>query len=479
MDVDAILARKPQVALVDELAHTNVPGSRNDKRYQDVQDILAAGIHVITTLNIQHLETLYDTVEKAVGVKVRERLPDSVIAEADQIVNVDLSTEDLRGRLKEGKVYTPERIEVALDHFFRTSNLEALRELTLRELASQIDLRRRETFENEDSAAPDQVMVCLSSRGPNSEKLLRYTSRLAGRLNRNWYGVYVQTPSEEATVIDAQSQRFISDTLSLAKQLGAMVFTYKGEDVADTLLRFAKEYRVGHIVVGRSTPKPVWKRLRKNQNIVNDLIKNARGVTLIVLDTREEEPLVTRHPAEIPKATVPIATEPEPAALRPTRLKLSQLLSPQRILIWDHPVQKESVLRTLTEALVNDSGVGNLEALLSDILEREEQGSTFFNEGVAFPHVRVNGFNPPVIALGLTRQGVSNVSTDKPIEIVFLILSPAETPEIQGQILGLTSHAAQNRHLFQSLRSAQSPQEAMRRICDWEAPNDSKSSKTP
>src|SRR5512137_296529 len=114
MDLDAILARKPQVALVDELAHTNVPGSRNDKRYQDVQDVLAAGIHVITTLNIQHMESLYDTVEKAVGVRVRERLPDKVIAEADQIVNVDLSTEDLRDRLKEGKVYTPERIEVAL-----------------------------------------------------------------------------------------------------------------------------------------------------------------------------------------------------------------------------------------------------------------------------------------------------------------------------------------------------------------------------
>ena len=146
MDVDAILARKPQVALIDELAHTNVPGSRNDKRYQDVQDILAAGIHVITTLNIQHLESLYDTVEKAVGVKVRERIPDSVIAEADQIVNVDLSTEDLRERLKEGKVYTPERIEIALDHFFKSANLERLRELTLRELASQIDLRRRETI---------------------------------------------------------------------------------------------------------------------------------------------------------------------------------------------------------------------------------------------------------------------------------------------------------------------------------------------
>ena len=146
MDMDAILARKPQVALIDELAHTNVPGSLNPKRYQDVQDILAAGIHVITTMNVQHLESLYNTVENAVGVKVRERLPDSVLAEADQIVDVDVSTEDLQKRLREGKIYPKERIETALINFFKISNLEKLRELTLRELASQIDLRRREDF---------------------------------------------------------------------------------------------------------------------------------------------------------------------------------------------------------------------------------------------------------------------------------------------------------------------------------------------
>jgi two-component system sensor histidine kinase KdpD len=249
MDVDAVLARKPQVALIDELAHTNAPGSRNLKRYEDVQDILAAGIHVVTTMNVQHLESLYNIVEKAVGVKVRERLPDSVLADADQIVDVDLTTEDLRKRLEEGKIYPRERIEAALTNFFRPSNLGKLRELTLRELASQIDLRRRGTPEEESDAASDQVMVCLSSRGPNTEKLLRYASRLAGKLNRNWYAVYVQTQSEAATAIDARTQRFLLDALTLAKQLGAMVFTYKGEDVADTILRFAKEYRVGHIVI--------------------------------------------------------------------------------------------------------------------------------------------------------------------------------------------------------------------------------------
>ena len=288
MDLDAVLARKPQVALIDELAHTNVPGSRNPKRYQDVLDILAEGIHVITTLNIQHLESLYDLVEKATHVKIRERIPDTVLGEADQLVNVDLTTEDLRKRLLEGKVYPPERIQPALENFFKAANLEKLRELTLRELASQIDQRQRETPGEEAVAAPDQIMVCLSSRGPNSEMVLRYASRLAGKLNRNWFAVYVQTPSEEPTVIDAHTQRILSGTLTLAKQLGAMVFTYKGEDIADTLLRFAREYRVGTIVVGSPNPLPAWKRWIGERSTVDRLIYNARGMTVVVLDTREE-----------------------------------------------------------------------------------------------------------------------------------------------------------------------------------------------
>jgi len=473
MDVDAILVRKPQVALIDELAHTNVPGSRNDKRYQDVQDILAAGIHVITTLNIQHLETLYDTVEKAVGVKVRERLPDRVIAEADQIVNVDLSTEDLRERLKEGKVYTPERIEIALDHFFKSANLERLRELTLRELASQIDLRRRETFEEEESVSPDQVMVCLSSRGPNSDRLLRYTSRLAGRLNRNWYAIYVQTPAEEPTVIDTHTQQIISSTLTLAKQLGAIVFTYKGEDVVRTLLQFAKEYRVGHIVIGSPTPRSLWERLRGKTGIVDRLIHEAKGVTVTVLDTSEgERPQIQptaegeRTPATIPRFSGTA-----------DRLHLSQLLSSERIVIWNEPIRKEAVLERLVETIGQRDGDRDPAKLLNAILEREEKGSTFFNEGAAFPHVRVNGLNTTVVALGLTREGVSDVSTEKPIEIVFLILSPVQTPDTQVQILSLASHAAQSRHLLQSLRSVQTSEEAMRVIYDWEVPNDSNKSR--
>ncbi len=288
MDMDAVLARKPEVALVDELAHTNAPGGKNLKRYQDVQILLDAGIHVISTLNIQHLESLYDTVEALVGVKVHERLPDSVLFDADEIVNVDLATQDLQQRLREGKVYPKERVSTALDHFFQRSNLDELRELTLRELASQLDIKRRSAPKEEQHIVPDQVMVCLSSRGPNSAMLLRYGSRLAGRLNRDWYAVYIQTPSEAPTVIDATTQRFLSDTLTLANSLGAMVFTYKGEDIADTILHFAREYRVGHIVIGRPSPLPFWKNWLGRKTIVERLILKAKGITIVVVDPRIE-----------------------------------------------------------------------------------------------------------------------------------------------------------------------------------------------
>jgi two-component system sensor histidine kinase KdpD len=286
MDLDAVLARRPEVALVDELAHTNVPGSKNSKRYEDVQDLLSAGIHVISTLNVQHLESLYDTVEAQIGVRVYERVPDAVLAEADEIVNVDLAPEDLQQRLREGKIYPHERVSTALENFFKRANLNQLRELTLRELAAQIDLKRRAEPEEEHDTAPDQVMVCLSSRGPNSAALLRYGSRLAGRLNRNWYAVYVQTPQEEPTAIDATTQRQISDTLTLAKQLGAQVFPFKGEDVAETILHFAREYRVGHIVIGKPGPLPAWKRWLGGKTIVEQLIRKGHGITVVVVDTQ-------------------------------------------------------------------------------------------------------------------------------------------------------------------------------------------------
>src|SRR5262245_16230925 len=212
MDLDAVLARHPTVALVDELAHTNAPGSRYPKRYQDVEELLRAGINVITTLNIQHLESLYDLVEQATGVKVKERVPDYVLAMADEIVNVDLTAEDLRERLQAGKVYPMHRVTQALEHFFTPANLMRLRELAAGEILHLLDRRRREQGGEEEQSGPDRVMVCLSSRSPDPSALLRKGARLAGRLNAPWYAVHIQTPDESPERIEAAVQRQLTNT---------------------------------------------------------------------------------------------------------------------------------------------------------------------------------------------------------------------------------------------------------------------------
>jgi two-component system, OmpR family, sensor histidine kinase KdpD len=461
MDVDTILLRNSQVALVDELAHTNVPGNRNAKRYEDVQDLLAAGIHVITTMNVQHLESLNDTVEKGTGVKVRERLPDSVLAEADQIVNVDLTPEDLQERLREGKVYPTERIGTALSNFFTVPHLENLRELTLREMAAQIDLHRHETPEEAGGVTPDQVMVCLSSRGPNSERLLRYASRLAGKLNQNWYAVYVQTPAEEATVIDSRTQRLLSGTLTLAKELGAMVFTYKGEDIVGTILHFAHEYRVGHIVLGSPAPVPFWKRIIGRRSIPERLMEEARGMTIVTLDTRLQEP---GPPPVIHEEIPPPAVAPRPPA-EETPFLLGSFLNEDGIVLWGEPVDKNTVLERLVRSACPD---GWQDEALQAVRAREAQGSTFFNEGVAFPHARLAGLTRPLVALGLTRGGVPDAAVEKPVEYVFLSLSPLENPEIQVRLLALAARTLQNRHLSQALRAAANAREVQLALKSWE-----------
>jgi two-component system sensor histidine kinase KdpD len=463
MDVDAILARRPQVVVVDELAHTNAPGSRNIKRYQDVQDILAAGIHVISALNIQHLESLYNTVEQLIGVTVRERIPDSVLAEADEVVNIDLAAEDLQKRLKAGKIYPAERVQNSLENFFTNSNLEHLRELTLRELASQLDFRRREHApqKNEPAigdGAPDQIMVCLSSRGPDSARLLRFASRLAGRLNRNWYAVYVQTPSEDPLVIDAATQRLLSDTLTLANQLGAMVFTFKGTDVVDTILRFAREYRVGQIVIGRPRPLNWWKRLRGEKSVAEQLIHRSRGVTVVVVDSESQERLAGEMPPPVASSTRPVAAG-----------TLSRLLSEQRIIIWDDPVSRDTLRQKLTDSVVSNTPGLNRSEVLRKLAERESLGSTYLNEGVALPHARLEELMSPQVALGLTHAGVLDAPTEKPIEAVFLLLSPASGANVHLQLLAKVGRALQSRDLRKALNNARTPAEALEAIQDFEA----------
>jgi two-component system, OmpR family, sensor histidine kinase KdpD len=283
MDLDALIARSPTIALVDELAHTNAPGSRNAKRYQDVEELLRAGINVISTLNIQHLESLHDIVERATGVKVKERIPDYVIGIADQLINVDISAEDLRERLQAGKVYPKDRIETALENFFTLTKLSQLRELAMEEIAHQLDRRRQE--ERDGTPQPvgsERVMVALSSRSPSADVLLRKGARLADRLTAPWYAVYIQTPRESLERIDAATQRQITNSLTLAQQLGAVPLTFKGKDVISTIATFAQEYAITHIVMGRSQ-RP-WYRRWFGQSLLERLLRRLRGVDVLVVD---------------------------------------------------------------------------------------------------------------------------------------------------------------------------------------------------
>lgn len=286
MDVEAIIARRPQVAIVDELAHSNVPGARHAKRWQDVLDLLEEGISVISAVNVQHLESLNDVVERELAVIVRETVPDWLVAQADQVVNVDLSAEDLRQRLRDGKIYKPEKIESALANFFTDENLSSLRELALREVASSVDRAREGSSRRVDSAsavpkAVDRLMVCLSSDPRLSRLLLRKASRIAGRLNSDWYCVYVQTSAESADRIDATVQRKLVDNLQFAQSLGADVVKLVGDDVAAALARFADERRVSLAVVGQ-TRRSRWHRLRRG-SVVERLIEFRAGLDVLVV----------------------------------------------------------------------------------------------------------------------------------------------------------------------------------------------------
>jgi len=454
MDLDAILARRPAVALVDELAHHNVPQSHNAKRYQDVQVLLAAGIHVISTLNVQHLESLYDTVERLVGVRVRERLPDTVLSEADQIVNVDLSTEDLRKRLQEGKVYREDKIETALENFFTRDNLEKLRELTLRELAAQIDTRRKEPEPDGVAAMPDQVLVCLSSRGPNSDRLLRYASRFAGRLNKNWHALYVQTAAEDPLRLDSRTQEALAQSLTLAKQLGAIVFTYKGEDLAQTILRFAREYHIGHIIIGTPRPLPLWQRLLQRRALHEHLIREADGINVVIVDT---------HP---PRGEAALRDAVPASAGRTLQPLWSLYLDITTIRILDMPVRKDEVLRDLAAAAfgADEARLGILDRLRL----RERESSTFFNEGAAFPHLRLEEAIEPRVAMGILHAGVSDMSTTEPLRLVFLIVTSFKDSETQARLLAAAARIASSKALAAALLRAAKPADALRELSAWE-----------
>ncbi len=283
MDVDAILARHPDTVVVDELAHSNVPGTKNRKRYEDVLELLDAGINVMTAVNIQHIETLNDAVNRSANTVVRETVPDSFIKRADEVINVDISIEELRSRLREGKIYAADKVEQALANFFRKGNLNLLRELSLRATAEQVSSRAsdyRRTQGLEQAPIPDKVMVCLSTR-PGTERLIRVGARVAGRLATNWYAVYVASPDQDKGHDEPEAQQRLEDYQRMARDLGAQVVTLSGKSVSDALIRFAQQESISHVIFGQ----PVRSRLDIlfRGSVLNKFLSQIRDVTVQVV----------------------------------------------------------------------------------------------------------------------------------------------------------------------------------------------------
>jgi two-component system sensor histidine kinase KdpD len=291
MDLDAVLNRHPQVTVVDEVAHTNVPGSRNNKRYQDIFAILEAGINVICAFNVQHLESLKDLVERATGVVIHETVPDTFLKQADQVVNLDLAVEDLLERLKAGKIYDPHKISIALTNFFQEENLSPLRELALREVAESLDrssaAQRRSGEEVRKVGSSDRVMVCMASFSPRTAALLRRGSRMAGRLNTDWFVVYVETPEEAPLRIEAEAQRHLHANIEKARELGAEVVRLQARDPVPALIDFARAHNVNHIIIGRSF-QPWWRQLF-GRSFVKRMVQEATGFDLHIVSFEDEE----------------------------------------------------------------------------------------------------------------------------------------------------------------------------------------------
>lgn len=287
MDVEAILRRRPTLCIVDELAHTNVAGSRHEKRYQDVMELLDAGIGVMTAVNIQHLETLNDAVSRVTGVRVRETVPDTFIDRADEIVNVDVTVEELHSRLRQGKVYKPEKVEQALANFFRETNISTLRELALRAVADEIGDRaasRRQREGIEPALLPERVMVCLSS-SPDAPRVLRTGARIAGRLGARWYAVYVETPREAPGHIKPEYRDALQKNIAMAEELGATVVRVKADRPSDGLIAFAKREGITHVIFGQSA-RTRWEILMKGSTL-NRFLEEVRDAAIQVVPLGE------------------------------------------------------------------------------------------------------------------------------------------------------------------------------------------------
>jgi two-component system sensor histidine kinase KdpD len=251
MDVPAILSLRPEIVIVDELAHTNIEGSVNEKRWQDVMQLLDAGINVISAVNIQHIESLYEDVKNITGVEVSERVPDNVLRQADEVVNIDLTADELVSRLKEGKIYTNDKIAFALQNFFQSDKILQLRELALKEVATQVERKIQTEIPGLLQAKRERLMCCISTNNQTAKLIIRKTARLATYYNAKWFVVYIQTPKESADRIGLADQRHLINNFKLATQMGAEVVRVKSKEVANGMIKAAVDKKITTLCMGK------------------------------------------------------------------------------------------------------------------------------------------------------------------------------------------------------------------------------------
>jgi two-component system sensor histidine kinase KdpD len=283
MDLQAILNLHPEVVIIDELAHTNIEGSKNEKRWQDVMEVLDAGINVITAVNIQHIESLSKEIKGITGIDVAERIPDSVLKAADEVVNIDLTADELVTRLREGKIYTPDKIETSIRNFFQPDKILQLRELALKEVASQVERKIETELPRGAHLKPENFLTCISSNHETASKLIRKTARLATYYHSKWYVLYVQTSREDGDKIGLASQRHLINNFKLATELGAEVIRVKENNIASAIIQTAEEKSITTVCIGK--PHLNLFKIIMNTAIFNRLLTklSAANIDVVIL----------------------------------------------------------------------------------------------------------------------------------------------------------------------------------------------------
>lgn len=283
MDLQAIINLRPEVVVVDELAHTNIEGSKNEKRWQDVMEILDAGINVISAVNIQHIESLNDDVKEITGIEVKERIPDSVLKAADEVVNIDLTADELIARLKEGKIYTEDKIPAALKNFFKAEHILQLRELALKEVASQVERKVETEITGGSAFKHERFMACIGSNHKKARIVIRKTARLANYYHSKWFVLYVQTPNESADRIPLDRQRHLINNFKLAAELGAEVIKVENNRIARAITQQAETLKITTVCIGK--PRLTLLKVILSTNIFNELLNklSSSDIDLIIL----------------------------------------------------------------------------------------------------------------------------------------------------------------------------------------------------